>query len=54
MKLEQEVARGEKMLANEGFLAKAPQSKIEEERGKLENYNKALKATQERLEKLKK
>ncbi len=54
MKLEQEVARGEKMLSNEGFMAKAPQAKIEEERAKLENYKKALKATQERLEKLKK
>lgn len=51
-KLLSEVARGEKMLNNQGFIAKAPQAKIEEEKAKLENYRNRLKAVEERLEKL--
>lgn len=51
-KLLSEVARGEKMLNNQGFIAKAPQAKIEEEKAKLENYRNRLKAVKERLEKL--
>ncbi len=41
-KLEQEIARCEKMLSNPGFINKAPQSKIEEEKAKLEKYKAML------------
>lgn len=51
-KLEAEVMRGEKMLSNQGFIAKAPQAKIEEEKTKLENYKNMLKTIEERLTKL--
>ena len=36
--LEAEVARCEKMLSNPGFVNKAPESKINEEKAKLEKY----------------
>ena len=52
-KLEGEVARGEKMLSNQGFISKAPQAKIDEEKAKLENYKNMLSAVEERLEKIK-
>ena len=42
IKLEAEVARCEKMLSNPGFINKAPQAKIEEERNKLETYKAML------------
>ena len=51
-KLEAEVARGEKMLSNQGFISKAPQAKIDEEKSKLENYKNMLQAVEERLTKL--
>lgn len=51
-KLQAEVTRGEKMLNNQGFIAKAPQAKIEEEKAKLENYKNMLQAVEERLGKL--
>lgn len=51
-KLEQEVARGEKMLSNQGFLAKAPQAKVIDEKNKLENYQNKLLSVKERLEKM--
>lgn len=51
-KLEQEVARGEKMLSNQGFLAKAPQAKVIDEKNKLENYKNKLLSVKERLEKM--
>ena len=41
-RLEQEIARCEKMLSNPGFIKKAPQSKIEEEKAKLEKYRDML------------
>ena len=53
-KLLSEVARGEKMLVNEGFISKAPQTKIDEEKAKLENYKNMLKATEERIKKMSK
>ena len=53
-RLEQEVLRGEKMLSNQGFISKAPESKINEEKEKLANYKELLKNTIERLEKLSK
>ena len=41
-KLTQEVARCEKMLSNPGFINKAPQAKIDEEKAKLEKYKAML------------
>ena len=40
--LRSEVGRGERKLANEGFVAKAPAEVVEEERGKLERYRAEL------------
>ena len=37
------------MLANEGFVKKAPMQKIEEEKGKREKYLEMLQNTKERL-----
>ncbi len=53
-KLEAEVTRGEKMLSNPGFVNKAPESKVNEEKAKLENYKQMLINVEERLESLKK
>jgi valyl-tRNA synthetase len=41
-RLRKEIARGEKMLANESFLAKAPAAVVEAEREKLERYRREL------------
>ncbi len=41
-RLEAEVARCEKMLSNPGFINKAPQAKIDEEKAKLEKYKDML------------
>ena len=49
-KLQAEVLRAEKMLSNPGFVNKAPESKIQEEKDKLEKYKEMLKNTVERLE----
>ncbi|MGN1299440.1 MAG: valine--tRNA ligase [Candidatus Scatovivens sp.] len=51
-KLESEVERCEKMLSNPGFVAKAPEAKIMEEKQKLEKYKEMLKTTEERLKNL--
>ena len=51
-RLEGEVERGEKMLSNKGFIEKAPESKINEEKEKLAKYKEMLKVTLERIEKL--
>ena len=48
-KLESEVARSNKILSNEGFLAKAPKAKIDEEKEKLEKYTKMLEETINRI-----
>ena len=48
-KLEAEVLRCEKMLSNEGFINKAPKSKIEEEKAKLEKYKNMLKKVKAQL-----
>ena len=42
-RLEAEVARCEKMLSNPGFMSKAPQAKIDEEKEKLAKYKEMLK-----------
>ena len=52
LRLEAEVARGEKMLSNPGFVNKAPEAKINEEKEKLANYKKMLDDTIERLKQL--
>ena len=41
-RLKQEIARCEKMLSNPGFMNKAPQTKIDEEKAKLEKYKSML------------
>lgn len=51
-KLTAEVERATKMLANPGFVAKAPQEKIEEEKKKLEKYQEMLASVEERLKNL--
>ena len=48
-RLESEVNRCEKMLSNPGFVNKAPESKINEEKQKLEKYKEMLKVVNERL-----
>ena len=48
-KLEAEVLRCEKMLSNEGFINKAPKSKIEEEKAKLEKYKNMLEKVKAQL-----
>ncbi len=48
-----EIKRVEKMLSNEGFVAKAPASKIEEEKAKKVKYEELLIKTEERISSLK-
>ena len=49
-----ELARVNGMLSNEKFLSKAPESKIAEEKGKLEKYTQMMEQVRERLAALKK
>ena len=51
-KLLSEVARGEKMLSNPGFVNKAPEAKINEEKAKLEKYTNMMEQVKERLAQL--
>ena len=44
-----EIERASKMLANSGFVNKAPEAKINEEKAKLEKYQDMLKSIEERL-----
>ena len=48
-KLESEVARATKMLSNPGFVNKAPEAKINEEKAKLVKYQEMLNSVNERL-----
>ncbi len=48
-KLESEVERAKKILSNHGFIAKAPENKINEEKEKLAKYEEMLKNTIDRL-----
>ena len=48
-RLEGEVARGEKMLSNPGFVNKAPEAKVNEEKEKLAKYKEMLEISKERL-----
>ena len=52
-RLVSEVERGEKMLSNPGFVNKAPEKKVQEEKEKLSNYKRMLASIEERLEGLK-
>ena len=52
-RLEAEVQRGEKMLSNPGFINKAPEAKINEEKTKLANYKELLENVIQKLEKIK-
>ena len=52
-KLTSEVERASKMLSNPGFVAKAPEAKINEEKEKLAKYEGLLQTAKERLEGLK-
>ncbi len=51
-KLEAEVERASKMLSNPGFINKAPENKIQEEKGKLAKYEEMLRNAEQRLEEL--
>ena len=51
-RLEKEVLRGEKMLSNPGFVNKAPEAKINEEKAKLAKYKEMLEKVEERLKSL--
>ncbi|MBQ6532303.1 MAG: valine--tRNA ligase [Solobacterium sp.] len=51
-RLEAEVARGTGMLNNQGFLAKAPAAKVEQEKKKLEDYQRQLEVVLARLHEL--
>ena len=53
-RLEGEIKRCNGMLNNEKFTSKAPQSKIDEEKGKLVKYTQMLEQVKERLEALSK
>jgi valyl-tRNA synthetase len=53
-KLELEVERGEKMLSNPGFVNKAPEKKVNEEKEKLANYKQMLESILDRLSKFEK
>ena len=52
-KLVKEVERVEKKLSNQGFVSKAPEKVINEERAKLEKYSNMLKSVEEQISKLK-
>ena len=52
-KLVKEVERVEKKLSNQGFVSKAPEKVINEEKAKLEKYSNMLKSVEEQIERLK-
>ena len=51
-RLQAEVQRSTKMLANPGFLSKAPEAKIQEEKDKMQKYEDMLKDIITRLEQI--
>ncbi len=51
-KLQSEVERAEKMLSNPGFVNKAPESKVNEEKEKLAKYKDMLEKVEERIKSL--
>ncbi|HPU63357.1 MAG TPA: valine--tRNA ligase, partial [Mobilitalea sp.] len=52
-RLEQELKRVNGMLSNPNFISKAPESKVAEEKAKLEKYSDMMKQVMDRLESLK-
>ncbi len=52
-KLQAEVERASKILANKGFIDKAPKAKIEEEEAKLDKYEEMLDTVEKRMNELK-
>ena len=48
-RLTKEIKRAEGMLANEKFVSKAPEAKVQEERDKLEKYTQMLAQVKERM-----
>lgn len=52
-KLIKEVERVERKLSNQGFVSKAPEKVIAEEKAKMEKYSTMLKAVEEQIERLK-
>lgn len=53
-RLTKEIARGEGMLSNQGFLAKAPAAKVEQEKEKLQKYKEMMEKVKVQLEQLQK
>ena len=53
-KLNKELARVKGMLSNERFVSKAPESKVAEEKAKLEKYTNMMEQVKERLKQLEK
>ena len=51
-RLNSEIARCEGMLANERFISKAPQAKVDEERAKLDKYKQMLDEVNKQIDKL--
>ena len=51
-RLEAEVARSTKMLSNPGFINKAPEAKVQEEKDKMQKYKEMLEDTIKRLEQI--
>ncbi len=54
LRLAAEVKRGQQLFLNPGFISKAPEKKIQEEKEKLANYENMLKNVKERLNSLRK
>ena len=48
-RLNKEIKRAKGMLANEKFVSKAPEAKVQEERDKLEKYEQMLAQVKERM-----
>ena len=48
-KLKKEIERVEKMLSNEKFISKAPQSKVDEEKEKQVKYTQLMKQVKDQL-----
>ena len=48
-RLEKEISRGKGILSNAGFLAKAPEAKVQAEKNKLADYEKQFEAVCARL-----
>ena len=51
-RLTKELARVNSMLGNERFISKAPRTKVDEERAKLERYTSMMEQVKERLAQL--